>query len=150
MSCHVGQVVGLRVMLGMVICHISGLFVPIETELSLCCRTEEPMKSHPNHFNLSLYYGVMNEASHSFQPISSNAFQSGIISRAVVYTAASSASAANALTNFRICDIVSTGPLLRGMGSSSTSKMWAPARLHDLGSVRKLASECDARTIVLA
>jgi hypothetical protein len=64
-----------------------------------------------------------------------------------VYSAASSASAADAMTNLMIWEIVSTGPFGRGIGSSSDRKMCAPALLRDPFSVRKLASECAASTI---
>ena len=69
-------------------------------------------------------------------PISSSALRSGIISRAVVYSAASSASAADAMTYLMTCDIVWIGPFCRGIGSSSVKKICAPARLRELGSVR--------------
>ena len=84
------------------------------------------------------------------QPISVSAFRSGIISCAVRYSAASSDSAADAMTNLMIVAHVRMGPLKRGIGSSLERKMYAPARLREPGSVRKLASECAASIIALA
>ena len=82
-------------------------------------------------------------------PISVRVWRRGTISRAVWYRAASSASAAEATTCLITCDKLKIGPLGRGMGSLSLRKMWAPARLRAPVSVRKLASECAARTMVI-
>ncbi len=62
----------------------------------------------------------------------------------------SSASAAEVITNLRICEMLRTGPLSLGMGSSSDRKMWAPAQLREPVYVRKVASEWAARIIELA
>ena len=52
-------------------------------------------------------------------PISSKALRRGIISRAVLYKAPSSASAADAMMYLMIWDSERTGPFCHGMGSSS-------------------------------
>ena len=50
------------------------------------------------------------------QPISMSVLRSGIIFLDVMYSAAISASAAEAITNLMICAIVNTGPLSFGFG----------------------------------
>jgi hypothetical protein len=84
------------------------------------------------------------------QPISMSVWRNGTISLAVRKSAASLASAAEAMTNLMIGAMVRTVPLNLGMGSSSERDMWAPARLRNLVLLRKLASECAARTMWLA
>ncbi len=74
----------------------------------------------------------------------------GTISHAVMNNAESLVSAADDMTNFIICEMVRTGPLRCGMGSSSAREMHAPEWLRDLDSLRKLASECAARIMLLA
>ena len=64
--------------------------------------------------------------------------------------AESLASASDAMTNLTICEMVRTGPLSLGMGSSSARKMLAPARLRDFDLLRKLASECVVSIMLLA
>ena len=56
----------------------------------------------------------------------------GTISLAMVTRPASSASEADDMTFLIICVMVRTGPLWRGIRTSSESMMWAPARLRDL------------------
>ena len=48
------------------------------------------------------------------------------------------------------CAMDRSGPLMRGIGSSSERKMWPPERLCDLGLLRKLALEWAANTMSLA
>ena len=69
-------------------------------------------------------------------PISISVLRNGTISRAVKYSAESSASAADAITNLMVMDSVRIGPLVRGIASFSETKMCAPARLRDFGSLR--------------
>ena len=57
------------------------------------------------------------------QPMSIRVWRCGIISRAVMKRAASSDSAAEAMTNLMICAIDSTAPLNRGKGSFSERKI---------------------------
>ncbi len=101
---------------------------------------------NPMAVELSVWMGDLG----CFHPISSSALRRGIISLVVLYSAASLASAADAMTNLMICDMVRTGPFCRGMGSSLERKMCAPAQLHDPCSVRKLVPEWVASTIELA
>ena len=69
-------------------------------------------------------------------PISVSVFLSGTISYAVMKRPASSASAADAVTNLITCAMERTGPLGLGMGSFLDTKMCAPARLQALGLLR--------------
>ena len=69
---------------------------------------------------------------------------------AVMYSAASSASAADDMTNLIILASVRMDPLSRGMASFSEQKMYKPPRLRDLDTLRYEASEWLARTISLA
>ena len=64
-------------------------------------------------------------------PMSINVLFSGIISLAVMYNAAISASAADAITVLMIFAIVKAGPLSFGFGSFSERNICAPARLLD-------------------
>ena len=43
MGCSVGNVVGRRMMFGVVISHVCGAPVPIKMKLALCCTATEPM-----------------------------------------------------------------------------------------------------------
>ena len=52
---------------------------------------------------------------------------SGTIPLEMVKRPASSALGADNMTFLMICAMVSTGPLCRGIGTSSGSMMWAPA-----------------------
>ena len=83
------------------------------------------------------------------QPISLRVLRRGAISWAVVNRAANSASAADAITVLITRAIDNTGPLVLGIGSFSETKMCNPTRLLDLDSLRKLASECAARVMLL-
>ena len=58
-----------------------------------------------------------------FQPISINVWQTGIISLAVMYSAPSSASAADEMTNLMIWEIVRIAPFHLGVGSFSDKKI---------------------------
>ena len=83
------------------------------------------------------------------QPISVSMLRRGTISCATMKRAPVSASAAEGQTCFITREMESNGPLLRGIGSSSERKMWPPALLRDLDSLRKLASECAERIMLL-
>ena len=58
----------------------------------------------------------------------------------MMYTDASSASAADAITDFIICAMVKIGPLSFGVGSFSDRNIKAPARLRELDSLRNPAT----------
>ena len=69
-------------------------------------------------------------------PIFMSAWRSGTISSDMVKRPASSDSAADDMTFLIICAIVSTGPLWRGIRTSSESMMWDPARLRACDTLR--------------
>jgi hypothetical protein len=73
-----------------------------------------------------------------------------INSLAVTKRAASSDSAADAITNLMIRAIERTAPLKCGNGSFSERKMCAPGQLWELVSLRNCASEWAQRTMSLA
>ena len=56
------QVVGWRVMLGVIVCHVGCAFVPVESELSLGGTAAQPVEAHPNHFDSSLDDRVLDES----------------------------------------------------------------------------------------
>ena len=69
-------------------------------------------------------------------PILMSAWLSGTISLVMVKRSASSDSEADDMTFLIICAIVRTGLLWRGIGTSSESMMWDPARLQDWYTLR--------------
>ena len=75
--------------------------------------------------------------------------RSGIIFFAVMYSAAISDSAADAMTVLMICAIFKTGPLSFGLGSFSERNICAPALLLALDYLRKPASGCATNIISL-
>ena len=81
------------------------------------------------------------------QPIPMSVFRSDVIFLYVMYSAAISASDADAITVLMICKIVKTDPLSFGLGSFSESNICAPARLLDFYSLIKPVSECAANII---
>ena len=85
-----------------------------------------------------------------FQPISINVWQVGIISLDVMYSAPSSTSAFEDITNLMIWEIVRIPLFYLGVGAFSDNNMWDPARLRDLNSFLNPASEWAARIISLA
>ena len=66
-----------------------------------------------------------------------------------MYSAAISASAADAITVLMICAIVKTGPLSFGLGSFSERNICAPVLILALYSLIKPASACAANIISL-
>ena len=70
------------------------------------------------------------------RPILVRACHSGTISLEMVKRPASSASEAYDMTFLIIFAMVRTGPLCRGIGTSSESMMWVPARLRALLTLR--------------
>ena len=82
-------------------------------------------------------------------PISINVLRNGIILLAMIYNAAISDSAAEAITVFMICDIVKTGPLSFGFGSFYERNICAPSRLLAFDLLRNPASTCAAKIISL-
>ena len=81
---------------------------------------------NPTAVELSHWMGVLG----CVHPISMNAWHSGTISLAIVKRPDSSALEADDMMFLIICAIVRTGPLWRGIGTSSESMMWAPARMR--------------------
>ena len=84
------------------------------------------------------------------QPISLRVLHSGTITWAVVNSAANSASAADAITVLTTRAIDNTSSLVLGIGLFSEKKMCNPTQLLDLDSLRKLASECAEKGMLLA
>ena len=67
-----------------------------------------------------------------FQPIYINVWQMGTIYLSLMYSAPSSASAADDITNLMILAIVRTALFHSDVGSFSDKNMWSPARLRAL------------------
>ena len=112
------------------------------------------MESEAEHFDASGNDCIIDETNccvvvglDGQRRLRSSHFDEGIPER---NNAESLASAADAMTNFMIWEMVRTGLLSHGMVSSSARKMLAPAWLGNLDFPRKLASECAARIILLA
>ena len=72
------------------------------------------------------------------------------ISLAVMYSAPSSDSAAENMTNLMIWAIVRIGPFHSGVGLFSDKNMWDPAQLRGLDSLLNPESEWAARIMSLA
>ena len=85
-----------------------------------------------------------------FQPISISVRRMGKFSLDVMYSAPSSASAAEDMTSLMIWEIVSIGPFHSGVGSFFDKNIWAPERLCALDSFLNPASEWAARIMSLA
>ena len=85
-----------------------------------------------------------------FQTISNNVWRMGTISLAVMYSAPSSASAAEDMTNLMIWEIVRIGPFHSGFGSYSDKNIWAPERLRAVDLLLDSVSEWAARIISMA
>ncbi len=73
----------------------------------------------------------------------------GIASRAFMYSAPSSASAALDMTALSILEMLSTAPLLGGSSTLDEQKKWPPAQLLAEGSLRYEASLWTAITMSL-
>ena len=69
-------------------------------------------------------------------PNSSNTARMYTASRAIMYSAASSASVADDITFLMMCAMLSMAPLLGGSSESKDMKKWPPALLLALGSLR--------------
>ena len=82
----------------------------------------------PTAVELSYWMGVLGFG----HTILMRDFCSGTISLVMLKRPASSYLEAYYMTFLMICAMVRTGPLWRGIGKSSESIMWAPARLQDL------------------
>ena len=85
-----------------------------------------------------------------FQPISIHFWRMGTISLAVMYSAPSSASAAEDMTNLMIWAIVRIGLFHSGVGSFYDKNIWAPERLRALDLLLDPEFELAARTMSLA
>ena len=85
-----------------------------------------------------------------FQPISINVWRMGTIYLAVMYSAPSSASAAEDMTNLMIREIVRIAPFHSGVGSFYDKNVWASLQLRDLYSLLNPAYEWAASIMSLA
>ena len=85
-----------------------------------------------------------------FQPISINVWRMGTIYLAVMYSAPSSASAYEGITNMIIWAIMRISRFHLGVGSFSDKNMWAPAWLRALDLLLNPASEWAASIMSLA
>ena len=85
-----------------------------------------------------------------FQTIYINVWRMGTISLAVMYSAPSSDSAAEDITNLMIWEIVRIALFHLGVGLFSDKNMWAPARLSALDLLLNPSSEWAARIMSLA
>ena len=83
------------------------------------------------------------------QTISMSVLRSSIIFLAVMYSAATSASADDAITYLMICEIVNTRPLSFGFGSFYDRNLWTPTLLRALDSLIKPASAWAANIMSL-
>jgi hypothetical protein len=83
-------------------------------------------------------------------PISSSVHCIETAVLALMNNAPSLASAADDITAYIICKILSTAPLLMGMSSVPAMNMWPPALLQALGSDTYDALLCIASLILLA
>ena len=86
----------------------------------------------PNSVELSHWMGVLGCG----HPIYMSVWSSGTIYLVMVKRPSSSASEADDMTFLNICAIVRTGPLWRGIGTSSEGMMWDPARLQACDTLR--------------
>ena len=73
----------------------------------------------------------------------------GIVFLAGMYSAAISASAADAISFLMVCSIVNTGPLSFGLGSFSERNICAPAWIQAFYFLINPASACAANIISL-
>ena len=85
-----------------------------------------------------------------FQPISINVWLMGTIYLDLMYSAPSSASAAEDITNLMIREIARIAPFHLVVGSFSDKNMWALVRLRTLDSLLNIESEWAARIMSLA
>ncbi len=161
MCCSMCEVICGQMVLGVVVGDVVGAFVPVEAKLALRLQHRSQWRRRQSILiRRAMMVSLVNPTAVEFlvwmgdggcgHPILMSVLRRGTISWAVMNNADSSASAADAMTNFTIWEIVRTGSLSLGMGSFSVRKMLAPARLRDLDSPRKLASECAARIMLLA
>ena len=126
--------VGVRVMFCVVVGPVFGFSIPVVSKLSCDARQRSHQKrisiilllrgtivllTTPEAVELSIWIGLLGWG----QPMSMRVWRWGIISHAVMNRAASSASAADAITNLMIWAMESTAPLKRGNGSFSERKM---------------------------
>ncbi len=81
----------------------------------------------PTAVELSVWIGLYGCG----HPMSMRVCRWGTILRVAIKSAASSASAAEAMTNLIMVAIIRTAPLKRGVGSSSKRKICVPALLQD-------------------
>ena len=149
-------------MFSVIICQICGSSVPIEIELVLCCMAAEPVEVHPDHLDAVLDDGVLKEPRYCgvvcldgrFGLFPSNFFE--CIAEWDHLTCCE-------IQGHEFCFGGGGHDELDGLGDCKNGSigawdwvifgkvnMWAPAQLHKPGSVKKLASECIAKTIELA
>jgi hypothetical protein len=161
MSISAGFIMGVRVVFGVVVSPVFRARAPVVTELVLGSTATEPPKRisiilalrgtivllvTPAAVELSVWIGLFGWG----HPIKMRVCLWGIISLAITKRAASSDLAADAITNLMIWAIERTAPLKCGTGSFSERKMYAPAQLQELVSLRNPASEWAHRTMSLA
>jgi hypothetical protein len=161
MSVLVGFMVGVWVVFYVAVHPVLGSCVTVVLKLVLRCPAMEPPEAHIHHLapardngivttpaavELSVWIGLLGWG----HPMSMRVWWWGIILRAVINSAASSDSAADAITNLMIWATESTAPLKRGYGSFSKRKICAPAQLQDWDSLRKPELACAHKIISLA
>jgi hypothetical protein len=125
-----GFVVGVRVGFGVVVGTVLGTCISVITKLILGCAATEGPKLHIHHLGsvghnsllvtpAAVESSIWLELLGWSQPMAMRVWQWGIISRAVMNNAASSDSAAEAMTNLMIWAIDRIASLNQGNGSSS-------------------------------
>ncbi len=130
MQALMGIVVGVRVVFSVLFLPVLGTCIPVIMKLILGCTVTEPLKLLIHHLGsaghnsllitpaaeeLSIWIGLFGWG----QPMAMRVWQWGIISCAVMNSAASSDSAAEAMTNLIIWPIDRMAPLNQGNGLSS-------------------------------
>ena len=99
----------------------------------------------PVEFELSFWTGVLGWG----QPISMRVCRICTIALEVTKRLASSASVAEDMTDSIVWDMVRMDPLSRGTGSYLYRKMWDPAWMKYLETLRYAASECPSSIMLL-
>jgi hypothetical protein len=127
MSVSVGFMVGVWVVFCVVVRPALGSCIPVVLKLVLRCPATEPPEAHIHHLapavflttpaavELSVWIGLLGWG----HPMSMRVWRWGIILRAVINSAASLDSAADAITNLMIWAMESTAPLKCGYESFS-------------------------------
>ena len=130
-GCPVGFMVGVRMMFGMIIGPVFGTSIPVVTKLVLRCTAAKPPESHIHHFSPARHNrfvgnpnrGGVISLDRDFWLWPSHSNEGLLIGNHFAKRAASSDSAAEAITNLMIWAIMRTALLNRGNGSFSEMKM---------------------------